>query len=172
MSVFAQPVACLLYAGCPVEEPSLMCKQGGTYTSTLWLSVSAAFTYLNSRRFTHRFLLVSRGRRGSPRLIRSAPDGRYIVSGLHTLRSAAPQRMPLSPRTVLQVGLFRQHVHPLKGALHTTQHTTVYYRQFNEYLIKYYLTAILISVVKTKIIEEEKCIYRILYNSICQLWQI
>ncbi len=107
MSVFSQPVACLLDAGCLVEEPSLMCKQEGTHTITFWLSVSAAFTYPNSRRFNHRFLFVSIGRRGSPRLIRSAPDGRYIVSGLHTLRSATSQRMPLPPRTILQVGLFR-----------------------------------------------------------------
>jgi len=27
VDVFVQPVACLLYAGCFVEEPSLMCKQ-------------------------------------------------------------------------------------------------------------------------------------------------
>jgi len=57
-------------------------------------------------------------------LIRSATDGRYVVGGLHTLRSAAPQRMPLPPRIILLMGLSRLHVHPLKGALHTFQDTT------------------------------------------------
>ena len=56
MHVLLQPLACLLYAGCLVEEPSLMCKQRGTHTVTVWSSVSADCTCSNSRRFRRRFL--------------------------------------------------------------------------------------------------------------------
>ena len=60
--------------------------------------------------------LVSIDHRGSPSLC-SAQRGRYIISGLHTPEDAIFRRMPLPPRIGIQMGLFRQHVHPLKGAL-------------------------------------------------------
>jgi hypothetical protein len=43
VSAFAQPVACLLDAGCLVEEPSLMCKQAGTYTVTILVKCLSRF---------------------------------------------------------------------------------------------------------------------------------
>ena len=43
---------------------------------------------------------------------------RYIICRLHTLRNAIPQRMPLPPRIVLQMGLFRRPIRSLKSALH------------------------------------------------------
>jgi serine/threonine protein kinase len=38
--------------------------------------------------------------------------------GFTRFRNAIPQRMPFPPRIVLRMGLFRRHVHSLKGALH------------------------------------------------------
>jgi hypothetical protein len=62
---------------------------------------------------------VSIDRRGSPRLC-LAQRVRYIVGGLSTLESAAPQHRPPTPRIGIQMGLFRLHVHPLKGAPQNT----------------------------------------------------
>ncbi len=91
-----------------------------THTVTVWSSVSAAFTCLDLRRFSHRFLSEA-SVAGVGLVCVSAYRHWSIVSGLHTSRSAAPQRMPLTPRIVLQMGLSRLHVHPLKGALHHLQ---------------------------------------------------
>jgi hypothetical protein len=59
--------------------------------------------------------LVSLDRRGST-YIRSVPDGRHIVSGLHTPKNAILRRMPLAPSIAIQMEPFRQHVHLLKSA--------------------------------------------------------
>ena len=66
VSVFAQPVACLLDAGCLVEEPSLMCKQAGTYTVTILVKCLSRFHLSDFTTLPTQVSLVSIGRRGSP----------------------------------------------------------------------------------------------------------
>src|SRR5712692_93574 len=59
---------------------------------------------------------VSIGRRGSPMALSARPI-RYIVSGLPTSNSAAAGRRPLTPRTTIQVRLYKQLLDKRTGAL-------------------------------------------------------
>jgi len=61
------------------------------------------------------FLRQHIGRRGSPKLIRLATDGRYIVSGLRTLKSAILGRTPLTPSITIQMLLLRATLSPVRG---------------------------------------------------------
>ncbi len=117
VDVFAQPLAARYTPGVSWENPHGCVSREAPTPSPFWSSVSAAFTCPNSRRFKHGFL-SSAWVTGVALVSVSAQRLRYIVSGLHTLRSAAPPRMPLPPRIVLLMGLFRRHVRSLKGALH------------------------------------------------------
>ena len=61
------------------------------------------------------FLRQHIGRRGSPKLIRLATDGRYIVSGLRTLTGATRKRTPLTPSITIQMLLLEQHFRTVRG---------------------------------------------------------
>ena len=115
--MFSRPIAARYTPGVSWENPHGCVSREAPTPSPFWSSVSAAFTCPHSRRFKHGFL-SSAWVTGVALFSVSAQRLRYIISGLHTLRLATPQRMPPPPRIVLLMGLFRRHVHSLKGALH------------------------------------------------------
>jgi hypothetical protein len=119
MNVFKRSVAACYTPGVSWKNPH-GCVSREAQTPSLLGQVCQPFHLFKFTTLQTQVSRVSIDRRGSPSLC-SAQRGRYIVSGLHTLRSATPQRVPL-PSHRSPNGPFQATRSPVKGR--TTQHLT------------------------------------------------
>ena len=95
----------------------------GTHTIAFWLKCLNRFHFFVVTTLPTEVPRVSIGRRVSP----ISPVGsryRYKVLGLHTLKSAAPRRMPLHPSIAIQMESYWTTLPPVSGRTQTASVST------------------------------------------------